>query len=330
MFSKKPFSLWNIIYFILGLFLLYYLLKQIDFHNLLQLIFQIKLDYLLLGGFCYLCKALLRALRYKRLNRRISPGFLEMLRLTLATSLASQILPMKLGEFSYVYLMKKTNRSSISYGLSSLMVIRLIDLLAISLLFIIVTLTVHQTVDISIYFYSILWFIGFLVAVILGLLLLSKTDRVNLQFILRFRPVEKLPILKKLLVGLENFLANLKQYKFSEYLEWIGLACLEWLVNYAVFQAILLGIGLTPSLFDTVVSVTFASLASVLPINSIGNFGTQEAGWATGLILLGYTKEIAITSGFATHLLTLAYMLVLGGISWLSYFIRFKPDKNSS
>jgi uncharacterized membrane protein YbhN (UPF0104 family) len=171
----------------------------------------------------------------------------------------------------------------------------------------------------SIYFQSILWFIVFLLVIIIGLLVLSAIDRVNMQFILRLRLVESLPVLRKLLLGLENFLTNLKQYKISEYLEWTALASIEWLINYAVFHVILLGIGLTPTFFDTVVSVTFASLASVLPINSVGNFGTQEAGWATGLILLGYSKEIAITSGFATHLLTLAYMLLLGGIAWLSY-----------
>ena len=61
------------------------------------------------------------------------------------------------------------------------------------------------------------------------------------------------------------------------------------------------------------------ALASVLPVNSFGNFGTQEAGWASGMVLLGYSQQTALTSGFATHLLSLAYMLVLGGAAWISY-----------
>ena len=325
MLSKKTLSPWNILYFVIGLFVLYFLLKQINFHDLIQLIFQVKIEYFLLGGLLYLCKSLMRALRFKRINQRFSPRFLEMLRLTLATSLASQIMPMKLGELSYVYLIKKEEKSSISYGLSSLIVIRLIDLLAISLLFIVITLITHPSAKLSIYFQSILWFIAFLLAIIFGLLILSAFDRANLQFLLRFRLVERLPLLKKLALGLDNFLTNLKQYTILEYLEWTGLASIEWLINYFIFYVLMVGLGLTPTFFDTVVSVTFASLASVLPINSIGNFGTQEAGWATGMVLLGYSKEIAIASGFATHLLTMAYMLLFGGIAWISYFTVRSP-----
>jgi glycosyltransferase 2 family protein len=321
---KKTLSPWNILYFILGLFVLYFLLKQINFHDLIQLILQVKIEYFLLGGLLYLCKSLVRALRFKRINRRFSPRFLMMLRLTLATSVASQVMPMKLGELSYVYLMKKEG-SSISYGLSSLVVIRLIDLLTISLLFIIITLSAHPSANMSIYFQSILWFMSFLMAIIFGLLVLSAFDRANLRFLMRFPLVGRLPLLKKLALGGDNFLTNLKQYTIIEYLEWTGLASIEWMINYFIFYVLMVGLGIAPTFFDTVVSVTFASLASVLPINSIGNFGTQEAGWATGMVLLGYSKEIAIASGFATHLLTLVYMLFFGGIAWLSYFTVRSP-----
>lgn len=325
MSSKKILSPWNILYFVLGLFVLYFLLKQINFHDLIQLIFQVKIEFFLLGGLLYLCKSLVRALRFKRINRRFSPRFMEMLRLTLATSVASQVMPMKLGELSYVYLMKKEEQSSISFGLSSLMVIRLIDLLTISLLFIVITLIAHPSAKLSIYFQSILWFMAFLLAIIFGLLVLSAFDRANLQFLLQFRLVERLPLMKKLALGLDNFLTSLKQYTIFEYLEWTGLASIEWLINYFIFYTLMVGLGLAPTFFDTVVSVTFASLASVLPINSIGNFGTQEAGWATGMVLSGYSKEVAIASGFATHLLTLAYMLFFGGIAWLSYLTERSP-----
>ena len=325
MSSKKNLSPWNILYFVLGLFVLYFLIKQINLHDLIQLIFQVKIEFFLLGGLLYLCKSLMRTQRFKRINQRFSPRFLEMLRLTLATSLASQIMPMKLGELSYVYLMKKEEQSSISFGLSSLVVIRLIDLLTISLLFIIITLTAHPSAELSIYFQSILWFMAFLLAIIFGLLILSAFDRANLQFLLRFRLVKRLSLLKKLVLGLDDLLTNLKQYTIFEYLEWTGLASIEWMINYLVFYVLLVGLGLAPTFFDTVVSVTFASLASVLPINSIGNFGTQEAGWATGMVLLGYSKEVAIASGFATHLLTMAYMLFFGGIAWLSYLTERSP-----
>ena len=114
---------------------------------------------------------------------------------------------------------------------------------------------------------------------------------------------------------------ELARYSPRETSEWGVLAGLEWFVNYFAFHVLMLGIGMDPRFLDTVVCVTFAALASVLPLNSFGSFGTQEAGWAAGLLLMGYPRESAIASGFATHLLTLAYMILLGGLSWLTYLL---------
>ena len=322
---KQRLSLWNILFFLFGLAVLFFLLKQIDFRNLVDLIFKIKPEYLLLGGILYLCKGLLRAFRFKRANQDYPLPFLKMLRLTFASSLASQVLPLKLGELTYVYLLKRDNRASISHGLSSLMIMRLIDLLAVSLLFIIFTITVQVPAGLTVYFNSILGFMALLLLIILFVIFISARDQVIIQFLTHFTLVEKIMLLKKGVNWLAHFLMDLKQYRWKQYLEWTALACAEWLVNFTVFYALLIGLGLTPTWFETIVSVTFSVLASVLPINSFGNFGTQEAGWSTGLVLLGYTRESAIASGFATHLITLGYFLVFGGLSWLSYFIF--PEK---
>ena len=199
--------------------------------------------------------------------------------------------------------------------------LRLIDLLAVSLLFISVTLAVSVPPGLSLYFNSILGFMALMLAAILGVILVSSRDQAINAFLSAIPLVKRLGLLQKGLAWFAHFLADLKQYRWGQYLEWTLLAVAEWLVNFAVFHALLIGLGLTPAYLDTVVSVTFSVLASVLPINSFGNFGTQEAGWSAGLILLGYTRESAIASGFATHLITLAYFMLYGGISWLSYLI---------
>lgn len=319
--SKKYFSAWNLLYFVLGLLVLFFLLRKIDFAGLMRLILNIQPGYLVLGGLIYLCKAGVRSARFTRMNARAHPSYLKMVRLSLATSLASQLLPLKLGELSYVYLLKKDLRSSIPQALSSLMVIRVFDLLAIALLFLGYSFATRLPANLSVYFYSILGFVGVLLFLILGLLLISRTGAGILDYVFRFALIKRIPFLRRLRRGLEGIFTELRQYSGREYLEWTALSVLEWAVNYAVYHVILLGIGLTPSLFDTVVAVTFAALASVLPVNSFGSFGTLEAGWATGLVLLGYPQEIAISSGFATHLLTLFYMLLFGGISWVSYWL---------
>lgn len=320
--SRRHVTPLNMVYFFLGLALLILLLQKIDFQSLLNLIFKIKPEYLLLGGVAYSAKAILRAFRFLRCNGQVKPNLIKMLRLTLASSLASQLLPLKLGELSYIYLLKKDYQSSITQGVSSLMIVRVFDLLAIALLFILISFVVGVPAGLSIYFYFILAFIATILLLLSSLLFISRYYQSVLNFIFRFSVFQNNQWFIKLQRGLENLLHDLSKYTLQQYGEFVITALLEWFINYISFHAILVGAGLTPLFYDTVVAVTFAAFASVLPINSFGNFGTQEAGWASGLVLLGYTQETALTSGFATHLLTLGYMIILGGISWLSYLLN--------
>ncbi len=316
---RKYLSPRNLIYFALGLAVLYLLLDQIDFGSLMKQVLAVDPAYLLLGGLLYLLKGLLRALRLTRLNARNHPGYLRMLRLSLAASLASQLVPMKLGELVYVYLLKKENDSSVAQGLSSLMVLRLFDFLAISLLFLVITLALRLPPGLSVYFFSILALMGFLVALIMGLLLLAHNHRTLLNWVFGLRPVQRLAVLQKARTLLEGLLDDLRRYPRLDYPLWTVLAAAEWYANFWSFHMLLLGIGLQPTFYVTVVSVTFAALASVLPINSFGSFGTQEAGWATGMVLLSYSQDTAITSGFAAHILTMGYILLFGGAAWVTY-----------
>lgn len=345
---RKYLSLWNLVTFALGLAVVIFLLRQINLQSLAQLILAIKPGYLLAGAGLYLIKALFRAYRFWRLRSQPTAtplakpaakptakptakpmaGFTRMLRITLASSLASQVLPLKLGELTYVYLLKKERSASISQGLSSLLVVRLFDLLAIALLFIVFSLALRTPQSLTVAFGWILAFIGLLLGIITAVLVVARFDRKIFGFAGRFGKLQKFALFIRLRDGLSGIFGHLRQFRPSETLEWVALAAGEWLVNFMVFQVILLGMlpgipgmGLAPHFYDTVVSVTFSALASVLPINSFGNFGTQEAGWTAGLMLLGYAQPAAIYSGFATHLLTLAYMLVFGGVAWLSLVI---------
>jgi hypothetical protein len=248
---------------------------------------------------------------------------MRMLRLTLASSLASQLMPLKLGELAYVYLVKKDFQSTLTQGISSLVVIRIFDLLAISILFILALLGFGLPAGMSIYLYYVLAFIAALVFGLFALVSGRKFLPAFTSHLVQTTFLRKIPAAVKLQTSIENILHDLGQYKGKEYGELMVYPLLEWSTNFAMYHILLLGMGFSPRLLHTVTGVSFAALASVLPINSFGNFGTQEAGWATGLMLSGFSQQAAITSGFATHLLSLAFMLVMGGIAWVAYLISY-------
>lgn len=328
--TRRYLSPLRILYFIIGLGILALLLRQIDFANLAAQVLRARPEYLLLGGAAYLCKSMVRAYRFQRVQTGEKPPYLHMLRLTLASSLASQLLPFKLGELAYVYLVRREFKSSLTQGVSSLMIVRVLDLLAIPVLFLLSALVFGLPVNFSSYLSYILAFVAALVLVLLAGAALIRFFPQVLERWLRAAVFERVRLLGKLRDTLLRVASDLSAYRGQSPLMLGGLALVEWIFNFAMFHALLISIGLAPHAFDTVASVTFAALASVLPVNSFGNFGTQEAGWATGLLLLGYARETAITSGFATHLLSIGYMLVLGGISWISYLPGKKTAADSS
>ena len=318
---KKPVTLTRVVSFCLGLAVLFLLLSQIDFRDLSQLLLTIQPLHLVLGGLIYLCKASIRSYRITRLNKSSSLSQIKTLRLSLASSLASQILPFKLGELSYVYLLKKEDKASLSQGLSSLVILRVFDVLAVAILFLGISLWEGLPDDLSNYYVPILIFLGVVALAFGAWMLTSRLKGLALGQIRQLK-IFSIPAADKLLRGIESLIDSLKQYKAAEYPLFILLASLEWTVNYVTFHVIMLGMGFTPTFFATVVAVSFSILASILPINSLGNFGTQEAGWATGMLLMGFSSVDAIASGFAAHLITLGYFLLLGGLAWLSYWLE--------
>ncbi len=320
--NTKYFNPLNILYFVLGTLLVVFLLFQIDFQDMLSVILNVSPGMLVLGGLLYLCKGLVRGFRFWRINANLRPGFFRMLRLTLGTSLASQLLPLKLGELTYIYAARKDFRTTLSQSLSVLIVVRIFDMLAISLLFVLAALLLAVPGYLTIYFRYIVAFIALLLLVLVIFLVAGRHVSAVGGWLMRVRWFNRSRWLRKIEQTVEALLEELSRFRGSQYLELAGYSLLEWGVNFGMYAALLYGIGLTPSLFDPVVAVTFAALASLLPINSFGNFGMQEAGWMTGMMLLGYSRETALTSAFATHLLSLGYMLILGGAAWLSYLVN--------
>lgn len=317
--NRSVFNPLNLFSTFLGIVLLVVLLQQIDFEHLVGSLLAIQPEFLVLGGVAYLLKSIVRSIRFLYINERPTLEFFKMLRLTLASSLASQLLPLKLGELAYVFLVKKDFQARLSQGFSTLLVVRIFDLLTISLLFVLSALILQLPAGLSVYFYYILGFVAILLAFLGSLITASKLFPRLTLFPQQADPSRWFKILDKLQRGVQSVLLELGKFRGRQYIAMIGYSTVEWMLNYAMFHILLQGLRMAPKIFDTISAVTLAALASVLPINSFGNFGTQEAGWATGLVLLGHPQQSALTSGFATHLLTLSYMIILGGVAWISY-----------
>jgi uncharacterized membrane protein YbhN (UPF0104 family) len=70
----------------------------------------------------------------------------------------------------------------------------------------------------------------------------------------------------------------------------------------------------------TVVGSTLANATQFLPVNTLGSFGSLEAGWTVGFALMGVPAKEAFAAGLAMHSVVFAVLMAtaLPGWWWLS------------
>lgn len=329
--KKAFFSPGRIIGFLLGVAILAFLIKQLDFKNLSLLLKEMDLKILTACTVVYLIKSLFRSIRFMRMGNIPLCKADRQLAIVMGSSLATQILPFRLGEFVYTYLAKKEGLLSIYRGLFSTFMVRILDVLAIGFLFLLSYIIWFAFFPASLSNAVIYIFLFTCLLIVFVAVLLMVHNRIPSFFdsFLNFKIIRQLhlhEILKIRYPSLITELNKLKNYRLVS--ENALLSLFEWLINFFFFYLLLLALNYPLNFYIIVIAVTFSAFASILPINSFGNFGTQEAGWTMGLLLLGIPEDWALTTGFATHLLSIVVMVFTGGLSLL-YLHIFKPKNKN-
>jgi hypothetical protein len=99
----------------------------------------------------------------------------------------------------------------------------------------------------------------------------------------------------------------------------VTLASLSsWVFSYWMFYAFLRGFGIFTPVMKMVFASTIAIIVNVLPVSGLGNWGTLEAGWAAGFMLVGLSKVEAIATGFGVHILLFMTGVVMSLFCWVT------------
>lgn len=222
------------------------------------------------------------------------------------------VLPLRTGEFSYLYLMKRNSQMPVTEGLSSLIISRFFDFLIISLLFLIsMSMVLVREIkffeQISLYF-SI--FLVLLTAAIFSILFFR-----NALYGLAGKIFKKTFIQRK--IG--EFLISMQILKSAKIILFSATASLLiWLSAFLAFFFIVQSIGFNLNFLEIIFVFSLPLLLSALFIQGIGGLGTLEASWAAGLIALGIVKETAVASSFVIHAVVLFFLLILAIFGFLN------------
>lgn len=294
---------------------------QISLKNLYSLLKSTDLSWALLGSTGYFLATLFRALRYKWLIHSKNVPLSELFRISALYNLSIMVLPSKLGELSYPYLLNKITGMSMTEGLASLIVSRVYDF------FIILIIFLFAAIGFQTFFKIDLIFIILLCGILMGLILLFffhlngfldwfsnlLGKAANWNVLKNWKSLQWAQ--RKIHDMAEDFYAIKARRTYFQ----VSLVSLfSWIMVFWTFYAFLRGFGIDISFRNVVFGSVLALITSALPISGLGNWGMLEVGWTAGFLMVGLSKEEAIASGFGVHIMVFAICIIIGFICWIT------------
>jgi len=299
--------------------ILYVLLSQISLKDLYALFITMNPVWIVLGAAGYFLSLLFRALRFKWLIHSKAISLSELFRITAFYHLSLMVLPSKLGELSYPYFLNKIGGMNMTEGLASLIASRIYDLFIILLIFFFACIGFQSFFKNNLFL--ILLFVCLLIAFIfLVFFYMSGCLRWISDILGMISKVTHsgnsksfLWVQRKMNEMAEDFYAIKDQ---KSYLPVSLTSLASWGMIFWTFYAFLRGFGIGISFLQMIFGSTVGVIANALPISGIGNWGTLEAGWTAGFLMVGLPKEKAIATGFGIHILIFIACAMISFFCW--------------
>lgn len=290
----------------LSLGLVVYLMTQFDAREVLRVIAGFPPGYLAGGFALFIMGHFVRSLRIMILLGGGPPAG-GLFRVIALQTTAVVFLPFRTGEFSLMYLLKSEYGVEYSKGAAVLVLAKTFDFLVIVTLF----LVSAGILPVLPPFYRELlpWAGGAFFAAVASIFMLGRSREIYAMLPSFFKegPLAEsafMSAVKKVLKGAE-VIRSRKTLAAS-----LAVSLALWAFLYGSNFLVIWGVGLKLSMLEMVFLVTSMSLFANLPIHSPGGFGTSESFWTLVLFAMGVPKEAGIATGFASHIVTIAYALV--------------------
>ena len=307
---------------VLAVIISYFLLKEINLQQIPQTLSRLSIKALLIGFTCYCVLVLAKALRFRALLNLDSSVHRIFPILALHTFWGN-ILPMRTGDVSYVYLMQRRQKVEATQGIASLLVASLIDLILLIGLVIATTWYLHtelpDTFSTPVLYMTLLLIGGGLIAVVVFVSVAPNVwMRIADQCAKPLLRLEKRPISWIVNKGLQVLQALTAFRSHRRFLEVWAYSVISLVIRFG-FQCYLVGeMAVDVPMTQVVFALAFTNVFNLLPIQTIGNFGTTEFPFVWLLKYFGTSIEVATVTGFSLHILILLYCLPLGVYGFLN------------
>ena len=268
---------------------------------------------MLLVGFVLYCIFILaKTIRFRQLLA-IDQSILKLLPIFALHTFWGNILPFRSGDLSYIFLMKSREQVAETKSLASLMLASIIDLILLIGLMVMTSLLLKSDLEGLSYFgllvIPMLFGIGMLSLIGSALFARKTLTRLiktveNWFQVFNFRPIQW--IIEKILIIIQELLSTGLDRHFL--LTWV-YSIVSMAIRFGFQIYLIVEMGVEVPVINLIFALVCTNIFNLLPIQSIGNFGTIEAPFSWALIQFGTTKEVALVAAFSLHIIILTYCL---------------------
>ncbi len=299
-----------------GLILLFVWSRFIDLGGLLEYFQAIKVQFLLVALVFAFSGTFLRVFRWKILLRPIKEvPFIQLLLISFAGSFINFLVPIRIGEFSKAYFLKKRYNLPIARLIPSILVDRGLDFFTLVSFFIILPTVFLSLPDDRIV--STWWALIFLAIPAGVFYILVWRQRVGLVFIDFFKKFLPVALGERLKRVATNFLEGFLVLKRKPILlaTLIAFSIVALLVDATFFYFLFLAFGFKSAILPIILATILMTLSFIIP-SAPGFIGTTEvAGSLVFSVILGIETNFAASVTVFYHLLTAAMLLIVGAIA---------------
>ncbi len=241
-------------------------------------------------------------------------------------------LPGRVGEIARGILIARKEKINQSYGLASVIIERLIDVLMVVILFLVSLSFIRDNntpfmmnlKKISYFMLPIIVFVFLLFYFINSKKIFSYVEK-TICFLAKILPHK---FREKAVNFMLNFIKGLRlNLRFVDFLKLFLSSLLVWIVLIPFYWILMKGFDINVSLFETIPFFSITVIAAAIP--TPGMAGSLDAGAKLGLIaLFKVTESTAVAYTLVFHFLILLLITIFGLISLWMQGLNFKMIKN--
>lgn len=283
-----------------------YLVSKVSLANLINTFRSLPLCIWPIGVLLYMGEMVASTLRFRLLLRKVSIG--RLFPVVLSHKFFVQLAPLRTGELSYFYFLRKSHVSPES-KLAGLLAVRLSDVLILFFVFGVSLIYYREFRErvgsISIVTVSAVSIILSTVLIV-GVLTRHLINRLS-KCLLRSMAINRtLAFVSKTRKELRLFINRGVLVKLVIY------TILVWFPLIVFRIVIVKASGYDIDHYKIVAATTLTVLSAILPVSPVFGLGVNEGVFAGTLILLGVSSQAAITTAFTAHLTRIAIESVFG------------------